>query len=103
MDSNDIEPVEEVIPESTLPDKSLDVPICSRNDSKIYLLWLDTSYPYYFLLLQDSKDFSLHLHWHICNFIKEYRALVGNLKLTRLPVPIRSCKGPGLVSKKLRL
>src|SRR5450631_1424671 len=84
-DGENVEPVEQVFPESAVLDLFLQVPVGGRDDPYVGLNGAGTAQPLKLAVLDDPEQFGLQLQRHLADFVEEYGAAVGQLEAPDLP------------------
>src|SRR6185369_432440 len=84
-DGKNIEPVEQVFPESAVLYLFLKIPVGSCNNPHIGLdvAWAPQSFK--LAVLNDPEQFALQFHRDVADFIEEYGTAVGQLETSDLP------------------
>src|SRR6202011_1942848 len=100
-DSNwkNIEPVEQVLPESAFSYGCTQVRICSRDYSYVYLNCLSTTNSFEFPLLENSQQSNLSLGRQVTDLVQEYRPAISRFKASHSPLHC-TCERSFLVSKQ---
>ena len=84
-DGENIEPVEQVFPESALPDLFLQIPVGGRNDPHIDLDGFGAAQPLKLAVLDDPEQLGLKIHRHLADLVEKQGAVVGKFEAPHLP------------------
>ena len=76
-DGENIEPVEQVFPESALPDLFLQIPVGGRDDPHIDLDGFGAAQPLKLAVLDDPEQLGLKIHRHLADLVEKQGAVVG--------------------------
>src|SRR6266566_6529130 len=77
---NDVEPIEQVGPESTGPDGRVEVPVCRGDQAHVYADRIASADPLQFLLLYDAQQLDLAVEWQLADLIEQQCPAVRLLK-----------------------
>jgi hypothetical protein len=97
-DREDIEPVEQIRPESSVFDHLREIAMCCRDQADIGSYCLCAAQPLELVFLEDTEEFGLHFLRNVADLIKEKGASVGEFEAAD-PLGDGAGKGPALVAE----
>ena len=98
----DVQTIIKVFPELSFAYHLIQVPVCGRDNPCICLNHIERTESFKGLFLNDLEELSLQGQTHLRHFVKQYSAVIGELKFTLfLSQCARECTL--LVTKELRL
>ena len=97
-----IQSVIQIAAEFAVFNKILQIPIGCRNNPYICLYRHCAAYTEKFSVLNDSKQFRLHIGLQFSDFVKKDCAVVSQFKISLLPRRIRACKSAFFISEEFR-
>src|SRR5512144_1829495 len=80
LDREYVQTVIKVFPKATSKSFFLQVPVRGGNNADVGLPRAVIPHTLVTLLLQNSKEFALHIRRHLADFVQEQRAAFGSLK-----------------------
>src|SRR5690348_10712558 len=86
IDTEYVEPVEQIRPEPSLSDQHFQLSVRRRDASEVHLDGLVSSHAHDLPLLQHAQQVGLCLQTDVPNFIQEHRAAFGNFELALLAI-----------------
>jgi len=99
---NDIQPVEQILAESTLCGERAQIAVGRCNDAHVHALRCRVGADFLDLAgLKESQQQPLHTDRHLADFVEQDRAGAGDFELTRL-VAVRAGEAPLHVTEQLR-
>lgn len=98
-----IEPPEEILAESPLPDEFRQIPVGGGNDAHIHPVRTGRSYFAEFSALQKAQQIGLHIQRQLPHLVKKNRAPVGQLELAYLAPQTCSRERPFLIAEQFAL
>jgi len=97
--ADDIQPVIEILAETSLPDKCIEVAIRRRYDPSGSGEGLRAPDPLVLPLLQDAEQLDLHFEAEIADLVEKNGPVFGKVNAPGFAV-CRACKAPALVAEK---
>src|SRR5438874_605576 len=80
VNRENVQPVEEVLPEFLLPDERRQVAVRGRDEPRVRAKRAGAAQPLELALLQHTKKFRLQVERDLSHFIEEHRAAIGELE-----------------------
>src|SRR3546814_612586 len=83
LQRDDVQPIEQILPEAAFSDFTAEVIVRCSDDAYVDRHRCSRAYGPYFMLFQNSQQLGLRRERHVADFVKKYRAAVGCQKQAR--------------------